>query len=132
MLVIFLHGLSSSNHVNNTNIVLIPKAKFPTSMVEFRPISLCNVLYKLVIKTLVMRLKIFLTHVVMTENQSDFVPGRLIIDNALITLELFHTMKRRSKGRRDTITLKLDMSKAYDRVEWDFLQKLLLTIYGLR
>ncbi|XP_021721054.1 uncharacterized protein LOC110688597 [Chenopodium quinoa] len=45
--------------------------------------------------------------------------------NALIALELFHTMKKRSKGRRGSIAMKLDMSKAYDKVEWDFLRRLL-------
>ena len=122
-----LHGLRHPEDVNKTNIALIPKVKSPKSMAEFRPISLCNVLYKLVTKTLVMRLKHILPHIV-TENQRTFVSGCLITDNALIALELFHTMKKRSKGRRGTIALKLDMSKAYDRVEWGFLRKLLLTI----
>ncbi|XP_021742857.1 uncharacterized protein LOC110708937 [Chenopodium quinoa] len=74
-----------------------------------------------------MRLKLILPGVV-SENQSAFVPGRLITDNALIALEMFHTMKNRSKGKRGTIALQLDMSKAYDRVEWGFLRKLLLTM----
>ncbi|XP_021736509.1 uncharacterized protein LOC110703057 [Chenopodium quinoa] len=122
-----LRGVSPLNHVNKTNISLIPKVKSPTSMSEFRPISLCNVLYKLVSKVIVLRLKSILPNVV-TENQSAFVPGRLITDNALIALELFHTMKNRSQSRKGSIALKLDMSKAYDRVEWGFLRKLLLTM----
>lgn len=93
------HGLISSNHVNNTNISLISKVKYATKMVEFRPISLSNVLYKLVTMTLVMLLKHILLHV-MTENKSAIVPGCLITDNALTTLELFFTMKKRSKRRR--------------------------------
>lgn len=52
-----LHGFASPSQVNKTNIVLIPKVKNPIAMVEFRLISLCNVLYKLTTKTLVMRLK---------------------------------------------------------------------------
>lgn len=59
-----LDGLISSNHVNRTNIALIPKVKSPTSMVEFRHISLCNLLYELVTKTLVTCLKHILPHVV--------------------------------------------------------------------
>lgn len=74
-----LHGLRPPKDVNKTNIVLIPKVKSRKSMAEFRPISLCNVLYKLVTKTLVMRLKHILSHIV-TENQSAFAPDHLIID----------------------------------------------------
>ncbi|XP_021733398.1 uncharacterized protein LOC110700199 [Chenopodium quinoa] len=106
---------------------LIPKVKSPIVMSEFRPISLCNVLYKLVPKTIVLRLKHILPDIV-TENQSAFVSGRLITDNALITLELFHTMKKRSRSRKGSIALKRDMSKVYDQVEWGFLRKLLLTM----
>ena len=57
------------------------------------------------------------------ENQSVFVPNRLIIDNALIAFECFHYMKNKDKGRKGFIGLKLDMSKPYDRVEWCFFGK---------
>ena len=62
-----LCGISTLEHVNNTNIALIPKVKSPVNMSEFRPISLCNVLYKLVSKVIVLRLKSILPKVV-TEN----------------------------------------------------------------
>lgn len=122
-----LHGSRSPSCVNHTNIALIPKVKTPVHAAEFRPIALCNVLYKLVSKTLVIRLKKFLPNLV-SENQSAFVPGRLITDNALIAMEVFHSMKYRNRSRGGTIAMKLDMSKAYDRVEWGFLRKLLLTM----
>ncbi|XP_021729741.1 uncharacterized protein LOC110696696 [Chenopodium quinoa] len=63
-----------------------------------------------------------------SKNQRAFVPGRLITDNAIIALELFHTKKNRSKGRKGPLAMKLDMSKTYDRAEWGFLRKLLLTM----
>ncbi|XP_021750437.1 uncharacterized protein LOC110716111 [Chenopodium quinoa] len=122
-----LLGFSSLKHVNNTNIVLIPKVTSPTITTEYLPIALCNVLYKLVSKSIVMRLKNILPDII-SENQSAFVPGRLITDNALIALEISHTMKNMSKSKKWTIAMKLDMSKAYDKVEWGFLRKLLLTM----
>lgn len=53
------------------------------------------------------------------------MPGRLITDNALVAFEIFHTMKRKGEGRDGTIALKLDMMKAYDRVEWSFLERVM-------
>lgn len=102
-----------------------PKVKSPVCVSEFRPISLCDVLYKILTKAIVNRLKPMLPNVV-SENQIAFVPGRLITDNAMITLKLFHTMKRRSKAKKGSMALKLDMAKAYDRVEWDFLRALMV------
>ncbi|XP_010666976.2 uncharacterized protein LOC104884079 [Beta vulgaris subsp. vulgaris] len=122
-----LHGHHFPADLNCSNIALIPKVKDPKVAAEFRPIALCNVLYKLVSKAIVLRLKDFLPDIV-TEYQSAFVPGRLITDNALIAMEVFHLMKHRSRSRRGTIAMKLDMSKAYDRVEWGFLRKMLLTM----
>ncbi|XP_056695214.1 uncharacterized protein [Spinacia oleracea] len=120
-----LHGNCSPQPINNTNIALISKVRRPTVMSEFRPIALSNVLNKLASKAIVLRLKSILPGII-SKNQSAFVPGRLVTDDALIALELFHTMKKRSKGKKGSIALKLDMSKAYDRVEWCFLVKLLL------
>lgn len=90
--------------------------KRPKHTIEFRPISLCNVLFKIIIKTIAKRLKLVLPQIVMPF-QSDFVPGRLITNNALIAFETFHYMWKNTKGKKGVVGMKLDMSKAYDRVE---------------
>ena len=90
-------------------------------MADFRLISLCNVIYKIISKVLVNRLKLILPQI-NTSSQSAFVPGRLITDNVLVAYESLHAMHCHKKGKTGSIALKLDISKAYDRVEWSFLK----------
>lgn len=111
--------------VNKTIIALIPKCKDPQVLSELRPISCCNVIYKIVSKVLANKLKPFLGDII-SNNQSAFIPQQLITDNALIAFETFHAMKRRGSGRNSSFALKLDMSKAYDRVEWSFLERVMI------
>lgn len=85
-------------------------------MTDYRPISLCNVLYKLSAKALANKMKKMLPHII-SQNQSAFIHGRLITDNILVAFEALHTMNERMKGREGYMVLKLDMSKAYDRVQ---------------
>lgn len=119
-----LRGNPIPLHLNRTFITLILKKTTTETMADFRPISLCNVVYKLVSKVLANRLKIFLDKIV-SVNQSAFTPGRLITDNILVAFELFHHMKK-LKSREGCMAMKLDMSKAYDRVEWDFLDAIMV------
>ncbi|XP_073362462.1 uncharacterized protein [Aegilops tauschii subsp. strangulata] len=110
--------------VNSTTIVLIPKVDNPKMMTEFRPISLCNVVYKIISKCLVNRLRPILGDVV-SEEQSAFVPGRLITDNALIAFKCTHYIRQEKDPDRSFCAYKLDLSKAYDRVDWRFLEQVM-------
>ncbi|XP_042958050.1 uncharacterized protein LOC122293561 [Carya illinoinensis] len=115
----------SLQDVNDTYISLIPRVKNPKRVAEFRPISLCNVLYKIVSKTLANRMKGIL-HNLISLNQSVFVPGRLISDNILVAYEVLHSMNSRMKGKRGCMALKIDMSKTYDRIEWSFVEAVMV------
>ncbi|KAL0456254.1 UNVERIFIED_CONTAM: LINE-1 retrotransposable element O protein [Sesamum latifolium] len=120
----FLNHRILPSGFNDTNIVLIPKCKNPALLQQFLPISLCNVVYKIASKTIANRLKLWLDCII-SPSQSTFVPGRLITDNVLLAFEINHFLNTRTKGRKHFMNLKLDISKAYDRVEWPFLQRVL-------
>ena len=111
-------------NINKTLITLIPKVSTPESRRDMRPVSLCNVLYKIISKVLMNRIKPILPRIV-HENQSAFVLDRVITDNAIVAFEVMHWLKNKRDGKRGALALKLDMSKAYDRVEWNFIRAVL-------
>ncbi|KAG8491705.1 hypothetical protein CXB51_015144 [Gossypium anomalum] len=114
-------GFPSMEKNNRTQIVLIPNIANPTNLKNFRPISLCTVLYKIISKTVANRLQKVLDGCI-EDSQSAFVPGRLITDNVLLAYEVLHYFKNKRSGRKGLMALKFDMSKAYDRVEWPFIK----------
>uniref|UniRef100_A0A803PZM9 Reverse transcriptase n=1 Tax=Cannabis sativa TaxID=3483 RepID=A0A803PZM9_CANSA len=111
----------------DANVVLILKNKMPESMVNLRPIALCNVLYKIITKVMANRMEPSMDQIVL-ESESAFIPGRLITNNILVSLEVLHYLKRKRKGKDGFMALKLDLSKAYDRIEWNFLDSVLRKI----
>ena len=109
--------------INHTFIALIPKRDNPAETQHFRPISLCNTVYKTISKILVNRMRPLLDKPV-SPVQSAFVPGRSIHENILLTHEIMHKF-RKIKGKKAWVALKLDMEKACDRLEWPFIRKCL-------
>ncbi|EOY14356.1 Uncharacterized protein TCM_033752 [Theobroma cacao] len=118
----FFHGANIPRGVTSTTLVLLPKKSSASKWSEFRPISLCTVMNKIITKLLSNRLAKILPSII-TENQSGFVGGRLISDNILLAQELIRKLDTKSRG--GNLALKLDMMKAYDRLDWSFLIKVL-------
>jgi len=120
----FLSGGPMPESWNDTVVVLIPIIQNPERLKDLRPISLCNVVYRIASQVLSNRLKVSLPEII-SQNQSAFVFGRLITDNVLIAYEMNHFMQNKRSGEDGYAALKLDMSKAYDRVEWAFMEKIM-------
>lgn len=112
----FFNNCKFPAKITDTNIILVPKKKNPIVMHDLRPISLCNVVYKVCSKVLSNKIKGVIDKVI-SDMQNAFIPGRLITDNIMISYEVMHYMKRKIKGKVIWMALKLDMSKAYDHVE---------------
>ncbi|KAL4352119.1 hypothetical protein GQ457_06G008250 [Hibiscus cannabinus] len=112
----FFHHGAFDESLNKTNIVLIPKMKNPEEVNQFRPISLCNFSLKIITKILASRLRIFLPEIIPI-HQSAFVNRRLIHDNIILAHEAFHAMKKKIRGSDGIMALKIDLEKAYDKVD---------------
>lgn len=114
---IFIIG-SMPREVNCSLIVLIAKITNPSTSHHFRSISLCNVVYKIISKLLVAKLRPHLDKII-SPAQSAFIPNRWIVENQVIVQEILHSFKS-IKTKPELMAIKLDLQKAYDRVSWEF------------
>ncbi|KAA3469876.1 reverse transcriptase [Gossypium australe] len=121
---IVLNGSKVLDSLYITNIVLILKIPHPLNLKNFSPISLCTVLYKLIVKMIANRFQWVLEGCI-DSAQSAFVLGRLISDNILVAYEVLYSFKQKRLGKKGSMALKVDMSKAYYRVEWNFLRAMI-------
>jgi hypothetical protein len=117
----FFETGSLDSEINATNIALIPKTCNPVCVTDFRPISLCNVVYKIISKILANRLKVVLPNIISSTHNA-FLRRRLITNNILAAYETMHSMQTSMWSKVGFMGIKLGMSKAYDRVEWAFLE----------
>ena len=123
----WLNYCSLPYDLNETNIVLLPKNDSPSTMCDLNPISLCHVLYRVIAKVLANRLQQLFPKIISIE-QSTFIKGCFIVDNILVAFELIHHMKTEYKAKLRDVALKIDILKAYDRVDWGYLQVISLKL----
>lgn len=109
--------------INQTDICLIPKVEHPSTIMQFRLISLCNTIYKAISKVMVNRLKTHMQQWI-SPYQTGFIPDRSIHENIMIAKEVMHTMERKN-GKRGYFSIKVDLSKAYDKLSWQFIHRVL-------
>lgn len=106
----FLNNEIFYKNINPTFIVLIPKTNCPIKLNEYKPISLYNVIYKVISKTIANRLKPIISSIIF-KSQSVFILERLITNNIIVTYKALHTMKTRKKGSNGIWPYKLIYSK---------------------
>jgi len=97
------------NYLNKTHITLIPKIQGLETLGNYRPVSLCNIVYKIVTKVIVARLRLHLDKLI-SPVQAAFVPGRKGLDNAIIVQEVIHSITKK-RGEVGYMALKIDLEK---------------------
>jgi hypothetical protein len=108
--------------LNTSFISLIPKQDNAQTPDKFRPIALCNVVYKIISKVVANRLKPLLPTLVSGE-QSGYVEGRQILNNIIQAHEVVHSL---TSKRKAGMIMQLDIAKAYDKVNWTYIKKVLI------
>ncbi|KAL0354288.1 UNVERIFIED_CONTAM: hypothetical protein Sangu_1010100 [Sesamum angustifolium] len=114
----YAQHIITDSEVNATLLTLIPKVQSPTTVADFRLISYCNIMYKVITKILVQQIRPLLDRLA-SPTQNAFIPGCSISDNILLAKELFAGYNQQRLPPR--CAMKADLRKAYDTIEWDFL-----------
>ena len=116
---------SSSKLGGSTNsafLALIPKEKGANNFSRIRPISLCNMGYKLITTLIANRIKNMLPAII-PKNQGGFIKGRKIMDNIVLVQEVIHSS---CQWKEKCMVIKLDLANAFDKVRHDFLFTLMV------
>jgi hypothetical protein len=119
----FFQNSTLLHEQNHTFIALIPKHLGASYVHHYQLISLCNIIYKIISKLLANRPKPLLSKFI-SPFQTAFVPSRHIQDNSILAHEMLHTLNfKRDQG--GFLAVNIDMEKAFDRMEWNFLLSIL-------
>jgi hypothetical protein len=117
----FHQGTLPLNRLNFGNIILLPKKNDARIIQQYRPICLLNVSFKLFTKIATNRLT-SIAQKLIRPTQIAFLPGRNIMEGAVILHETIHELHTK---KQDGVIFKIDLEKAYDKVNWNFLQQTL-------
>ena len=110
--------------LNESHICLIPKGSIQETFSDFWPISLCNVIYKLISKSLAQKIKPFLDDLIFP-SQCAFIKGRYISNNIIIASKIYHFMRATKSKKSYWAAVKIDFKNAFDSLKWDFIQQVL-------
>jgi Reverse transcriptase (RNA-dependent DNA polymerase) len=126
--MILLHHFHSNTlevvKLNHAMVLLIPKEKEARKIQKYRLISLVDRCYKIISKIVTNRLAPLMNNLV-DPTQTAFIKERYILDNVLAASEIIHSTKR---DKTHGVFLKIDFKKAYDRINWDFIQEILMSM----
>ncbi|WOL17755.1 hypothetical protein Cni_G26548 [Canna indica] len=113
----FYENFALPNGWNDIDLIFIPKTNNPSSVRDYRPISLCNVNYRILSKVLAGRMKLVLNDLI-SYNQIAFIRGRSIHDNITVAQEIIHSIYN-SKGKNPYVVVKIDLEKTFDIISWN-------------
>lgn len=116
--------MHTKRYIHKTHVCLIPKIKGANTLKDYRPISLCNITYKIITKIISNRLKPIMNTLI-GPCQSSFLKNRQATDNAIIVQETM-THFQKMKGKNVSMILKIDLEKAFDKIEWSFIRNTLI------